>query len=137
MGWSLHSYCMDMTDLSFPDAWFDHAYSICVFEHLDAALRQEALKEIARVLKPGGVLSITFDYGGPGVHLAGRGPDHTPENLIRTPADVARHFYSLDLLEPVGEASFHDNGKRYLLWPEEPMEPYTFGAVFLRRRKDR
>jgi SAM-dependent methyltransferase len=54
MGWKLRSYSMDMAKLDFADGFFDHAYSICVFEHLEAELRQRALREIARVLKPGG-----------------------------------------------------------------------------------
>ncbi len=134
MGWNMQSYCMDMTDLRFEDEWFDHAYSICVFEHLDAGLRRRALQEIGRVLKPGGVLSITFDYGAPGVYLAGSGVDTRPENLIRTPEDVARHFWSCDEFEPVGGAHFMDNGKRYLAWPDDPSLRYTFGAVFLRKK---
>ena len=35
MRWPLHAYTMDLATLEFPDAYFDHAYSICVFEHLD------------------------------------------------------------------------------------------------------
>ena len=133
MNWNLHSYCMDMAHLQFDDAYFDHAYSICVFEHLDAGLRQRALREIARVLKPGGTLSLTFDYGAPGVHLAGTGPNYEPRNLIRTQNDIHDHFFSCDAYEPVGNARFFDNGKRYLAWPDDPDQKYTFGAVFLRK----
>jgi ubiquinone/menaquinone biosynthesis C-methylase UbiE len=133
MGWNLHSYAMDMAKLDFPDGFFDHAYSICVFEHLEADLRQRALREIARVLKPGGILSLTFDYGAPAVFLASSGSSSDPEHLIRTPEDVQRHFFSCDALEPVGGVVFHDNGKRYLALPRDPSQRYTFGAVFLRR----
>lgn len=133
MNWNLHSYCMDMTDLRFDGASFDHAYSICVFEHLDAGLRQRALREIARVLKPGGILALTFDYGAPGVHLADTGPNYEPENLIRTPEDVHRHFFSCDAYEPLGNPRFAENGKTYLVWPDDPSKTYTFGAVFLRK----
>jgi SAM-dependent methyltransferase len=134
MGWKMSSHCMDMTSLEFDDASFDSAYSICVFEHLEAAMRRRALSEIARVLKPGGVLSITFDYRGPGVNLGGKGLDYTPENLIRSPADVARHFFSNDELEVLGNPEFHDNGQSYLVWPADRSQHYTFGAVFLRKR---
>jgi SAM-dependent methyltransferase len=133
MNWNLRSHCMDMAALQFDSASFDHAYSICVFEHLDADLRQRALREIARVLKPGGILSLTFDYGAPGVHLAGTGPNYEPQNLIRTPDDVRRHFCACGAFEPVGNADFFDNGKRYLNWPDDPARQYTFGAIFLRR----
>jgi 2-polyprenyl-3-methyl-5-hydroxy-6-metoxy-1,4-benzoquinol methylase len=40
MGWNMRSHSMDMTALEFEDDSFDHAFSICVFEHLDASLRQ-------------------------------------------------------------------------------------------------
>jgi ubiquinone/menaquinone biosynthesis C-methylase UbiE len=133
MGWNLHSYAMDIATLDFPDGHFDHAYSICVFEHLEAELRQRALREIARVLKPGGVLSLTFDYGAPAVFLASSGASSDPEHLIRTPADVKRHFFSCDAFVPVGGPVFHDEGKRYLALPRDPRQRYTFGAVFLRR----
>lgn len=133
MHWNLHNHTMDMTDLEFDDAYFSHAYSICVFEHLEADSRQRALSEIARVLKPGGILSLTFDYGAPGVFLAASGPNYEPKNLIRTPEDVHHHFLSSAHFEPVGNPRFVDNGKRYLVWPEDPSKRYTFGALFLRK----
>ncbi len=135
MGWNLHSYAMDIAKLDFPDAHFDHAYSICVFEHLEADLRQRALREIARVLKPGGILSLTFDYGAPAVFLASTGSTSDPEHLIRSPEDVRRHLFSCDALEPVRGPLFHDNGKRYLALPQDPQQRYTFGAVFLQRTR--
>ena len=135
MNWNLHSYCMDLTNLEFDSGYFDHAYSICVLEHLDADTRNSALREIGRVLKPGGILSLTFDYGAPGVTLMGNGANYEPHNLIRTPDDVQRHFFSCPLYEPVGNPRFMDNGKTYLSWPHNPSSKYTFGAVFLRRVK--
>jgi ubiquinone/menaquinone biosynthesis C-methylase UbiE len=134
MGWNMKSYCMDMCALEFEDGYFDHAYSICVFEHLESEMRQAALRELARVIKPGGVLSITFDYGGPGVYLHRTGPNCDPEHLIRTPEDIQRHFFSSDEFEPIGNSRFVANGKNYLTWPDDESERYTFGAVFLRRR---
>jgi SAM-dependent methyltransferase len=133
MEWNMRSHCMNMVDLQFDDGYFDHAYSICVFEHLYSELRQRALREIARVLKPGGILSITFDYRGPGVSLAGQGPNYDPENLIQTPEDVHRHFFSSGCFEPFGNPDFEDNGKSYLIWPGDESKRYTFGAVFLRK----
>lgn len=134
MGWNLHSYSMDMTALEFEDGSFDHAYSICVFEHLTADLRQRALTEIARVLRPGGILSLTFDYGAPGVTLMGTGPSTEAAHRLQTPADVHRHFGSHESFEIVGNQDFFDNGRTYLAWPEDPSRRYSFGAIFLRRR---
>lgn len=54
MAWRMHSYNMDMAALNFADGYLDHAYSVCVFEHLDAGPKQIALHQIARCLKPEG-----------------------------------------------------------------------------------
>jgi len=47
-------------NLSFPDNWFDKVYSIAVFHHMPSKeFRLKFLKEIERVLKPGGTLILT------------------------------------------------------------------------------
>ena len=51
---------MSAYDLEFPDCHFDYAYSNAVFEHIDQP--QSAVREINRVLKPGGIANI-------GIHL--------------------------------------------------------------------
>ena len=134
MGWNLHSYAMNMRGLEFPDASFDHAFSICVFEHLEFELRQVALAEIARVLRPGGMLCLTFDYGGPGVALALKGYTTDPEHLLDSPEAVMRSFGHVEGLEVVGNPEFHDNGKSYLRAPTPNRDGYSFGAIFLRKK---
>jgi SAM-dependent methyltransferase len=133
MGWSMHSYTMNMERLSFDDAFFDHAFSICVFEHLDHEVKQAALCEIARVLKPGGMLSLTFDYRNPAPVLSGSGPDPSEANRLSSPEDLERCFLSTGLFELVGNESFHDNEESYLVHPGFADAPYTFGAMFLRK----
>lgn len=135
MGWArMSSYAMDMGNLRFPDAHFDHAFSICVFEHLDYGVKQAALREIARCLKPGGLLSLTFDYRNPAPGVVGVGKDPRPRNALGSEADIHRSFLGDDRLQLVGNPLFHDNAKSYLRHPLYNREPYTFGAVFLRRR---
>jgi SAM-dependent methyltransferase len=46
--------------LSFPDSSFDFAYSISVFTHMPPALQDSWLKELFRVLRPGGYLLFTI-----------------------------------------------------------------------------
>jgi SAM-dependent methyltransferase len=46
--------------LPYPDASFDHAYSISVLEHVEGD--EQALRELARVLRPGGRLVITLPH---------------------------------------------------------------------------
>jgi SAM-dependent methyltransferase len=50
---------MDAAALKYPDAMFDLAYSTAVFEHL--VRPQEALRELRRVLKPGGRACILWN----------------------------------------------------------------------------
>ena len=60
----LHVLIGDGRKLPFGDASFDKVYSISVLEHVNPPQGgdQTALKEIARVLKPGGSLVVTFPF---------------------------------------------------------------------------
>jgi 2-polyprenyl-3-methyl-5-hydroxy-6-metoxy-1,4-benzoquinol methylase len=134
MGWRMHSYAMDMQKLDFPDSFFDHAYSICVFEHLTFDIKKRALSEIARCLKPNGVLSITFDYRNPAPSIAGMGIQTNDEYLIINQGDIERNFLQTPCFELMGNQIFEDNSKSFLVHPEFGNAPYTFGAIFLRKK---
>jgi len=108
MGWKMKSYAMNMKKLEFPDAFFDHAYSICVFEHLDFDIKQAALHEIARCLMPGGILSITFDYRNPAPFVVGVGADTRERNQIKLPQDVTRNFLATSRFQLVGDRDFFE-----------------------------
>ena len=56
--------------LPFPDASFDRIFSSFMFHHLDAEVKRGALREVARVLRPGGSLHL-LDFGGSGDHSHG------------------------------------------------------------------
>jgi SAM-dependent methyltransferase len=133
-GWNLLSYEMNMKRLDFEDEYFDHAYSVCVFEHLDYETKQLALAEIARCLKPNGTLAITFDYRNPAPSIAGYGPDTRPRNQISTKEDIRRNFLSTDHFSLFGNQEFYDNGKSYLVNLGFGGTPYTFGAIFLQKK---
>lgn len=135
MGWEMFSYMMNMEKLDFEDEYFDHAYAICVFEHLDFELKQRALNEIARCLKPGGILSITFDYRNPAPGVVGYGPDQRSRNQISNQEDIKSNFLSTGCFELLGNKDFYDNNKSYLVHPAFGNMPYTFGAIFLRKNK--
>ncbi|MBI4281720.1 methyltransferase domain-containing protein [Candidatus Uhrbacteria bacterium] len=50
----------DVLALLFPDASFDHVFALAVLHHIPSdALRQQAVRELARVVKPGGRVTIT------------------------------------------------------------------------------
>lgn len=54
----------NFTKLSSPDNYFDRVFCISVLEHIeDNKVKENGLREMARVLKPGGRLIITFDTG--------------------------------------------------------------------------
>lgn len=134
MAWRMFSYAMDMRKLSFDDNYFDHAYSICVFEHLTYEIKQAAISEMARCLKPGGILSITFDYRNPAPVISGSGLDNSEENQLKTEEDIKRNFLSTDFFELIGNHKFYDNKESYLVHPKFNNTPYTFGAIFLRKK---
>jgi ubiquinone/menaquinone biosynthesis C-methylase UbiE len=134
MGWRMFSYGMNMNDLHFENEYFDHAYSICVFEHLDYPIKQAALAEIARCLKPNGILSITFDYRNPAPYVIGYGTDARQENQLKSQEDIQRCFLANGYFELVGNKEFCDNAESYLVHPQRDNAAYTFGAIFLRKR---
>jgi SAM-dependent methyltransferase len=52
----------DGRSLPYPDASFDHAYSISVLEHIEDHGDEAALQELARVVRPGGRVVVTLPY---------------------------------------------------------------------------
>ena len=97
---SLDARVGDMRDLSvFPNDSFDVIVSCSVLEHLTGDDQGIALKEMARVLRPGGIVGLTFDFGsaapGANVYLP---PPHDP------PPDAAEALrrFSQGGLEAVG-----------------------------------
>ena len=151
MGWRMFAKQMDMTRLDYPDEYFDHVFSVCVFEHLPVSGRVECNAEVARVLRPGGTVAYTFDYANP--QSFGR---------IDTPQDVRRQFIEPSGLTLRGGDNFVDTGERYLAAPQcfgigrfrqmmarlhaflsgsvvrsrvlSGRTSYTFGSVFLEKR---
>jgi 2-polyprenyl-3-methyl-5-hydroxy-6-metoxy-1,4-benzoquinol methylase len=58
----LHCDVINMAELPFKKNFFDKIYSVSVIEHIYERERRKALKEMARVLKPGGIMVLSFDY---------------------------------------------------------------------------
>ncbi|HEX9068321.1 MAG TPA: class I SAM-dependent methyltransferase [Ktedonobacterales bacterium] len=57
-----HVEAQDGTQLTYPDSSFDKVYSVSVIEHIPGAGDSACLREIARVLKPGGSCYITVPF---------------------------------------------------------------------------
>jgi SAM-dependent methyltransferase len=101
---------------------FDRAYCLCVIEHIVPPGQQAVAAAMARLLKPGGQLAITFDYG----------ENARSEAPVETPADVEalRRAIGLPLL---GNQDFQDDGRRYPISRTHPEAPFTFGSLFFEK----
>lgn len=137
--WDSEAVVDDVTKLStFNDGSMDAVFSICVMEHLTVNQRRRSIQQIHRVLKPGGTLTITFDYKNPRPAIFApdpKDPFDWKDQLLSTPEDL-RNCFMLDegLWEILYNKEFYDNQAVYLGHPKYNYAPYTFGALFLRRR---
>ncbi len=101
---------------------FDRAYCLCVIEHIVPHGQARVTAAMARLLRPGGQLAITFDYG----------ENARSEAPVRTPADVEalKQAIALPLL---GNRDFVDDGRRYPISRTHPERPFTFGSLFFEK----
>ncbi len=109
------------SDLGF-GAGFDRIYCFCVIEHVPQPGQRLLAQRLGRMLAPGGMMCLTFDYG----------DDAPTEQPMRRPADVEalREAVGLPLW---GNDSFLDTGSRYALNRKHPSMHYTFGSLFFQR----
>lgn len=124
---SLDAVVGDMRDLSaFSSESVDAVVSCSVLEHLTAADQQIALGEMARVLKPGGLVGLTFDYG-PGAPGANQylPPPHDPPATARE----AVRRYSQGGLVVLGN-EFAEDPVPGCLFPDQSVQ-YTVASLFL------
>ncbi len=105
---------MDGRQLDFPDNTFDIAYSLSSIEHfggMDGA--SQTIREMTRVLKPGGILALATEYA-----LSGpRGEDVFQPEEVHALAQQP----GLELVEPIDEQVW----KRYTTVPVDVVhDPY-------------
>lgn len=135
--------CMSACELEFPDCSFDYVCSNAVFEHIDDP--EKAVKELHRVLKPGGIANIEihlYPSISGGHNLEWCDPDHNPSKTV-SPWDHLRqsvhpthvylnkwrdgqYFDVLDRYFTILDARYQYEG-RQLLTPEiaEELPDYT------------
>ncbi len=101
---------------------FDRVYCFCVIEHVVPPGQLRLARALGSLVRPGGQLCLTFDYGE-------QAPTEAP---IRRPDDVEeiREAIGLPL---AGNGSFVDTGRRYALHKHHPDKRYTFGSLFFHR----
>jgi SAM-dependent methyltransferase len=109
--------CEDLTDLQFEDACFEHVLSFEVFEHIPDYMA--ALRECARVLKPGGKVFCSVPFHGDEKHTvrARIAADGSVEHLLPpeyhgdpvNPAGaLCYRYFGLELLQELRAAGFAD-----------------------------
>jgi SAM-dependent methyltransferase len=101
---------------------FDLAFCLCVIEHIVPPGQQSVASRMARLLKPGGQLAITFDYG----------ENARSEAPMAGPADVEALKRSIGL-PLLGNQDFQDDGRRYPISRTHPEQPFTFGSLFFEK----
>ena len=57
-----HIETQDARKLTYPDNFFDRIYAISVLEHIEGNGDSDAVREIARVLKPGAICCLTVPF---------------------------------------------------------------------------
>jgi SAM-dependent methyltransferase len=107
--------------LPYPDGSFDRVLSSLMFHHLDADQRVASLREVRRVLRPGGSLHL-MDFGGESHHLHGltrlARRSHTLQDnwddripVLLREAGFGDSTETGQLTKPVGRLTFYRAGR--------------------------
>lgn len=123
-GWRLQGSTFDLVQAPPPDAWgqFDAVLSFSVLEHLPKQIQPLVMARLAALLRPGGILALTFDYG-----------NAAPKSeALRDAAEVERLVEASGLALLDGRP-FRDTGERFVLDKRHPDLQFTFGSLFLQR----
>ena len=92
-----HTVCASVSDLPFPDEYFDHTLCVSVIHHVICSEeRLRSIHELIRVTKKGGYICISVWCPPPYVpHLQTMGEDKIIHQVYAG-TDVLRHFYIFD-----------------------------------------
>lgn len=88
LGRGVHLEVQDARRLTYADRTFDRVFSISVLEHIPDDGDSLAVREIARVLRPGGVLALTVPF-----RAAGHRDEYVAGDVYERKATEARTFY--------------------------------------------
>ncbi len=101
---------------------FDRVYCFCVIEHVVPPGQAVLARRMASLLRPGGLLYLSFDYG---EHAPTEAPMYSMAHV-----DAIREAIGLPL---VGNQSLADDGVRLPLNRRFPGKPYTFGCMLFKK----
>lgn len=109
----LNLFCGDLVDAKYPDSFFDRVNLTHVLEHVPYP--PETLKEIYRVLKPGGVLSIEVpNYGGLYYSLVSKSAEYfVPQHLSFFKPDTIKKALKDAGFQDVNVTTFFGNNMSY------------------------
>ena len=103
--WPVIGQVGDMTNLNFPDNSFDNVISCSVIEHLTDEDKSRAMKEMVRVLSPGGRMALSMDWGGKVASGDKSGKTYTPIQDLKSFRQYILDPSGLSLL---GKENFDD-----------------------------
>ena len=88
----VHSEVQDGRALPYPDASFDAAFSVSVLEHIPDAGDSAALRELIRIVRPGGVVVVTVPYDRQYRETFVSGPVYERAPVASEPVFFERHY---------------------------------------------
>jgi SAM-dependent methyltransferase len=89
----LYLEVQDARSLTYPEAMFDRIFAISVIEHIPLSGDTEAMREISRVLKPGGLVSLTVPFAADGYRETFVDGDvYEREQVAAEPVFYERHY---------------------------------------------
>lgn len=88
IGVDLHLEVQDARRLTYEDASFDRIFSISVLEHIPDEGDSVAMREIARVLRPGGIVALTVPF-----RAVGHMDEYVAGDVFERKATATRTFF--------------------------------------------
>jgi ubiquinone/menaquinone biosynthesis C-methylase UbiE len=132
LGSAIRLEVQDARQLTYQEASFDRVYAISVLEHIPHDGDSAAMREIARVLRPGGFVTLTVPFSGAGYREEYVRGDVYERRGTGTPTFYQRHYDEATvrarLIEPSGlrlvsQTLFGEPGVRFEpLWNRIPMK---------------
>ncbi len=125
-GWKLQASTHNLVESPALEDWglFDAVISFSVLEHIPKAAQPLILARLAKLLKPGGIIALTFDFG----------PEAPVNDAVRDLAEVER-LVAATGLDYLDGQPLNDTGERFALDRRHPARRFTFASLFLKKRK--
>src|SRR5436190_12475242 len=102
----VHSEVQDGRALTYADASFDAAYSVSVLEHIPGDGDATAIRELVRIVRPGGLVVVTVPFDRRYRETFVQGPVYERSPTASEPVFFERHYdhetLSARLLAPAG-----------------------------------